>query len=274
MTTDERDKVGAISTSMDECIANCAAPLTASGNCEGERDSSDRRGYNDNPIEDGSGNLYKNCDKICLTPGMPGYNELMPTDGTPYNPLVHGCRTSVQCKSCGKVRVNIPKNSGEWKTQTRGGVEKRFWQPITKLRNGIGYAKERLTECEQKRIQGIHNDTCPADSWTPEERERKMAASYQSYGDRDENTTEVKPKHASDTDTGNMFLDVTNPEHIGQRDLSLEDYYNRQLLNKYSENRLGGSKSAYTDTYKPDGEKKSRVILTAYGNYFNDIINL
>ena len=86
-----------------------------------------------------------------------------------------------------------------------------------------------------------------------------MTASYQSYNDEDEEAAEVKPKHASDTDTGNMFLDVTNPDHIGQKDLSLEDYYNRQLLNKYSENRLGGSKSAYTDKYKPDkGQKKPR----------------
>ena len=110
-----------------------------------------------------------------------------------------------------------------------------------------------------KRMQGLHKDTCPTDSWTPDERQRKMTASYQSYNNEDEEAAEVKPKHASDTDTGNMFLDVTNPDHIGQKDLSLEDYYNRQLLNKYSENRLGGSKSAYTDTYKPDkGQKKPR----------------
>ena len=140
-------------------------------------------------------------------------------------------------------------------------MEKRFWQPTfdwdpnnPNAGGAVGYADRNLTRCEMGRIQGEHNETCPADSWTAEERQRKMAASYQSHDS--DNIVEIKPKHASDTDTGNMFLDVTNPEHIGRRDLSLEDYYNRQLLNKYSENRLGGSKSAYTDTYKPDEGKK------------------
>ena len=258
-TADEQDKVGAVSTSMDSCVANCAAPVKASGRCEGERDGGDRRGYNDNPITDASGNYYKNCDNICLTPGMDGYVEKMPTDGTPYNPLVHGCRTSAQCKSCGIVKVDIPKDSGEWVEKERGGVFKRYWEPKNTASDPTGYANQNLTQCEMKRIQGLHEDTCPADSWTVDERERKMAASYQSYNDEDDEKEEVTAKHASDTDTGNMFLDVTNPDHIGKKDLSLEDYYNRQLLNKYSENRLGGSKSAYTDTYKPDkGQKKPR----------------
>ncbi len=70
----------------------------------------------------------------------------------------------------------------------------------------------------------------------------------------------------ADTTTGNMFLDINNPSHIGQKDMSLEDYYNRRILNNNKENRLGGSKSSYTEQYKPDNKRKIQ--------YFNSVWKL
>ena len=48
--------------------------------------------------------------------------------------------------------------------------------------------------------------------------------------------------------------------------MSLEDYYNRRILNNNKENRLGGSKSLYTDQYKPDNKRKIQ--------YFNSVWKL
>ena len=49
--------------------------------------------------------------------------------------------------------------------------------------------------------------------------------------------------------------------------MSLEDYYNTMLTIKNSENRLGGSKTAYTNRYRPQNR---------YGNirFFNSIWKL
>ena len=50
---------------------------------------------------------------------------------------------------------------------------------------------------------------------------------------------------------GSSYTDMTNNMDIGQTDLSLDDYYKRNLLKSKVENRLGGSDNAYTKTYKP-----------------------
>ena len=50
---------------------------------------------------------------------------------------------------------------------------------------------------------------------------------------------------------GSPYTDMTNNMDIGISDLSLDDYYKRNLLKSKVENRLGGSSNAYTQTYKP-----------------------
>ena len=64
-----------------------------------------------------------------------------------------------------------------------------------------------------------------------------------------------------------MFLDINNPHDTGTQDMSLEDYYKRRLLINSGENRLGGSKSAYTNQYKPQNR---------FGNirFFNSVWKL
>ena len=44
---------------------------------------------------------------------------------------------------------------------------------------------------------------------------------------------------------------MSNSMDIGQPDLSLDDFYKRNILKSKVENRLGGSENAYTKTYKP-----------------------
>mgnify|MGYP001194666273 CR=1 FL=1 len=47
------------------------------------------------------------------------------------------------------------------------------------------------------------------------------------------------------------YTDMSNSMDIGQPDLSLDDFYKRNILKSKVENRLGGSENAYTKTYKP-----------------------
>ena len=59
-----------------------------------------------------------------------------------------------------------------------------------------------------------------------------------------EDSIQSNQQNIADTTKSNMFLDITNANHIGERDDSLEDYYKRRILNNSIENRLGGSSDA------------------------------
>ena len=65
---------------------------------------------------------------------------------------------------------------------------------------------------------------------------------------------------------GSSYTDMTNNMDIGQTDLSLDDYYKRNLLKSKVENRLGGSDNAYTKTYKPlNPDARPKFFNSAWG---------
>ena len=65
---------------------------------------------------------------------------------------------------------------------------------------------------------------------------------------------------------GSPYTDMTNNMDIGQKDLSLDDFYKRNLLKSKVENRLGGSNNAYTKTYKPlNPEARPKFFNSAWG---------
>ena len=262
-----------VQTNTAKCPKNCVKPQKVGGNCIGADDPTDRRGYNDNPCERADNTLFKKCNHKCLTPGMPGYQELMPTNMDDYNLESHGCRNDTQCQECGRIDVDISNSSGIWKYLDKGasGI-KRLWQlhslKFDDSNKAQGYLEDYMTKCEQDRMEGTHKNSCPADLWTPEERQRKKAEAMAEVNSSEDEKINVKAKsNKADTSTGNMFLDITNPSHIGKKDMSLEDYYTRRILNNNSENRLGGSKTAYTKQYKPDN--KGRKV-----HYFNSVWKL
>ena len=255
-----------------KCPKNCVKPQDIGGDCIGADDPTDRRGYNDNPCERKDKSLFKKCNHKCLMPGMSGYEDLMPANMDDYKLEEHGCRNDAQCKECGRIDVDISSSSGFWKYIDKGaGIVKRIWHlhslKFDDSNKATGYMQGYITKCEQERMQGIHKNSCPADLWSVEERQRKRAeAMAAAEGKEDEETTGAAMSHNADTSTGNMFLDINNPSHIGEKDMSLEDYYSRRILNNNNENRLGGSKTAYTRQYRPD--KKRKV------HYFNSVWKL
>ena len=266
-----------VQTNTAKCPKNCVKPEKVNSNCTGATDPLDRRGYNDNPCERANKTIFKNCNHKCLIPGMKDYKNLMPANMADYKVELHGCRYDSQCNDCGRVAVDISSSSGIWEYVKKGETAvKRFWKQhsikFDDSNKPKGYLQGYITKCEQERMQGTHKNSCPADLWTPEERKRKkaeaLAAVKKSEGENKEekaNTVTAMSNNA-DTTTGNMFLDVTNPSHIGKKDMSLEDYYNRRILNNKKENRLGGSKSSYTEQYKPDNKRKIQ--------YFNSVWKL
>lgn len=259
-------------TNTAKCPKNCVKPQDIGGDCIGADDPTDRRGYNDNPCERKDKSLFKKCNHKCLMPGMSGYEDLMPANMDDYKLEEHGCRNDAQCKECGRIDVDISSSSGFWKYIDKGaGIVKRIWHlhslKFDDSNKATGYMQGYITKCEQERMQGIHKNSCPADLWSVEERQRKRAeAMAAAEGKEDEETTAAAMSHNADTSTGNMFLDINNPSHIGEKDMSLEDYYSRRILNNNNENRLGGSKTAYTRQYRPD--KKRKV------HYFNSVWKL
>jgi len=273
----QHDPTG-VQTGTTKChIENCVKPDKVGGGCIGETDPTDRRGYNDNPIEKSDKSLYKSCNHKCLLPGTAGYKDLMPSNMADYKVEVHGCRTDTQCNACGRVAVDVPSDSGFWKYINKGAMGiKRYWEQhnlkFDDSNKATGYLQGYITKCEQERMQGTHKKSCPADLWTPEERDRKKAESLAAVKKSEEENKEEEANtvnamsNNADTTTGNMFLDINNPSHIGQKDMSLEDYYNRRILNNNKENRLGGSKSSYTEQYKPDNKRKIQ--------YFNSVWKL
>ena len=65
---------------------------------------------------------------------------------------------------------------------------------------------------------------------------------------------------------GSPYTDMSNSLDTGKKDLSLDDFYKRNLLKSKVENRLGGSSNAYTKTYKPlNPEARPKFFNSAWG---------
>ena len=150
------------------------------------------------------------------------------------------------------------------KKNANGTFDIKFDNGVTK----IGMKKSEFkgilagSKCEWDKLQGLHNKECSDTTITGYVSLNGQEATT------DTSTTETPNNvNAADTTMANMFLDINNPHDTGKKDMSLEDYYNTMLTIKNSENRLGGSKTAYTNIYRPQNK---------YGNirFFNSIWKL
>ena len=220
-------------TSTGTCSLNCAAPTKITGSCEGVSDISN------NPFAkdvDGTIKYYKACPYTCLGPQDSGWNDYGPATGIDYSGNIHGCRYTQQCKQCGTVDIEA---DGVMKETIKPNGEYKYeWVGATSIEtSALPFDQNRqLTQCEIDKMQGLHNNNCPP----PTE-----------YTSQEESDNYNGTVNAADTTMANMFLDINNPNDTGTQDMSLEDYYNKRLLINSGENRLGGSKSAYTNKYKP-----------------------
>ena len=221
-------------TSTGTCSLNCAAPTKITGSCEGVST------LNPNPFaKDISGTIkyFKSCPYTCLGRQDTGWKDYGPVQGITYDKDIHGCRYTQQCKNCGTVDIEA---QGEMKEKRdAGGNYDYVWKDAESTETrALPFGQNRqLTQCEIDKMQGLHNNNCPPPT------------KYTSQEEDNYNTDGTV--NAADTTMANMFLDINNPHNTGTRDMSLEDYYNRRLLINSGENRLGGSKSAYTNKYKP-----------------------
>lgn len=226
-------------TSTGTCSLNCAAPTKITGSCEGVSIT------NTNPFAkdvDGTIKYFKACPYTCLGPQDAAWNDYGPAQGVDYSGNLHGCRYTQQCKQCGTVDIEV---NGEMKEKIKSdGTYEYEWVDATSTEtNALPFDQNRqLTQCEIDKMQGLHNNNCPP----PTE--------YTSRKESEDNSNESGQVNAADTTMANMFLDINNPHDTGTKDMSLEDYYNKRLLINSGENRLGGSKSAYTNKYKPQNK--------------------
>jgi len=250
-------------TSTGTCSLNCAAPTKITGSCEGNKvpttskSAAFRIAKGPHPFAkdvDGTIKYFKACPYTCLGPQDAAWNDYGPAQGVDYSGNLHGCRYTQQCKQCGTVDIEA---HGEMKETIENGEYKYTWVDATSTEtNALPFDQNRqLTQCEIDKMQGLHNNNCPP----PTE--------YTSREESEDNSNESGQVNAADTTMANMFLDINNPHDTGTKDMSLEDYYNRRLLINSGENRLGGSKSAYTNKYKPQNK---------YGNirFFNSVWKL
>ena len=249
-------------TSTGTCSLNCAAPTKITGSCEGNKvpttskSAAFRIAKGPHPFAkdvDGTIKYFKACPYTCLGPQDAAWNDYGPAPGVDYSGNLHGCRYTQQCKQCGTVDIEV---NGEMKEKIKSdGTYEYEWVDATSTEtNALPFDQNRqLTKCEIDKMQGLHNNNCPP----PTE--------YTSRKESEDNSN--GQVNAADTTMANMFLDINNPHDTGTKDMSLEDYYNRRLLINSGENRLGGSKSAYTNKYKPQNK---------YGNirFFNSVWKL
>ena len=93
----------------------------------------------------------------------------------------------------------------------------------------------------------------PKGTYNNTQMEKKLEEMKKKYGTQNANNTDDKEtkksissneQNIADTTKSNMFTDITNASNVGKKDMSLEDYYQRRILNNNTENRLGGSKQA------------------------------
>ena len=233
------------------CSLNCAAPTKVSGDCEGVST------LNPNPFaKDISGTIkyFKSCPYTWLGRQDTGWKDYGPVQGITYDKDIHGCRYSQQCKQCGTVDIEMQGEMKE-KIDANGQYDYEWVDAASTETKALPFGQNRqLTQCEIDKMQGLHNNNCPPPTYT-------------NKGFSGENYNSDGTVNAADTTMANMFLDINNPHDTGTLDMSLEDYYNRRLLINSGENRLGGSKSAYTNKYKPQNR---------YGNirFFNSVWKL
>lgn len=220
-----------------------------------------------------------------------------------YNKEIHGCRTKEDCSaSCGKVDVEAKGKMKEtykfvdpssskitWvdeKPKDYKGEIKMVWEPEGSgsffTQNRVGQAvkakiDDSTTYVKGKIIKKNTNGTFDIKFDNGVTKIGMKKSEFKGINELDDgknarffgSSNNDKPNNvnAADTTMANMFLDINNPHDTGKKDMSLEDYYSKQLTIKNSENRLGGSKTAYTNIYRPQNR---------YGNiqFFNSIWKL
>ena len=224
-------------TTYKHCPKNCAKPTMVGGNCVAG-----------NPIEtkdkNGKVGYFKKCSYHCLGPNDKGYEHVVVGTNERYHPKKHGCRYTSQCGQCGDLRVkgkskwySLVQVFGRFVEEDKGGVKKRYFVEDTNQK--LSQAKINKLE-EMKRKYGSANNVPENDKKT-------------------ENSIKSNEKNIADTSKGNMFTDITNAKHIGKKDMSLEDYYQRRILNNNTENRLGGSKQALDKLKKMPQDDNGKV---------------
>lgn len=231
---------------IGKCPENCSKPTKITGNCQ-----------SGNPIEttvDGETKYYKKCSYKCLGLGESNYKDLQPKKGEKYqldgdgniDVDIHGCRTSTQCGECPDELVEI---KGKFVEQNIGGVIKRSFVEDEKPKQDRSKFDEMNKKLNEMKSKYGANDNS-------------------SYNNEEKKSIESNEQNAADTTRSNMFLDITNANHIGQKDNSLEDYYKRKILNNNTENRLGGSKSAMEYLKKMPEDNNGKV------TFFNSVWTL
>tara|TARA_X000000368_G_C23058038_1_gene725076 strand:+ start:8011 stop:9975 length:1965 start_codon:yes stop_codon:yes gene_type:complete len=207
-----------------------------------------------------------------------------------YNKEIHGCRTKEDCSaSCGKVEVEAKGKMKETylyvdpKTKKTTWVDKQptnykgeikmVWEPEGSAgfftQNRVGQSiKAKIdgstTYVNGKIIKKNTNGTFDIKFDNGVTKIGMKKSDFKGINELDSgknarfhgssNTDKPNKVNAADTTMANMFLDINNPHDTGKKDMSLEDYYNKQLTIKNSENRLGGSKTAYTNRYRPQNK--------------------
>ena len=297
---------GVTQTTAKTCnLKNCIAPIKVDGRCEGANGFKNNNPIQ--KIINGYKKFFKKCEYKCLRPeptNQPNYVDTglwdkdangalkvkMYGTNSNYNKAIHGCRTKNDCSaSCGKVEVEA---KGKMKEVTTNGEIKMVWEPEG---SGLFFKQNRVGQAVKAKIDGsstyvngkiiktnangtfdiqFDNGVTKIGMTKSEFEELMTNEEYTSLNGQEARTetatsaTETQNKvNAADTTMANMFLDINNPNDVGKKDMSLEDYYNKQLTIKNSENRLGGSKTAYTNRYRPQNK---------YGNirFFNSVWKL
>lgn len=231
---------------IGKCPENCSKPTKITGNCQ-----------SGNPIEtvvDGETKYYKKCSYKCLGSGESNYKDLQPKRGEKYqldsdgniNVDIHGCRTSNQCGECPEELVEI---KGKFVEQNIGGVIKR------------SFVEDEKPPEDRSKFDKMNKSL-------NEMRSKYGAGNNSSYNNEEKDSIKSNEQNSADTTKSNMFLDITNANHIGQKDNSIEDYYKRRILNNNTENRLGGSKDAMKYLKKMPEDNNGKV------SFFNSVWTL
>ncbi len=121
------------------------------------------------------------------------------------------CRSDYHCGKCGIKLVEV---KGEYKEEeSEDGTIKKYFQ-LDELSNFSRY--------------NVNNNIDTATGESIETNQENAADTSQS-------------SLYTDTSDATIYNDIGNPSDIGMVDNSLEDYYRRQILDRDTENRLGGS---------------------------------
>tara|TARA_B100000963_G_scaffold348556_2_gene356333 strand:+ start:11517 stop:12320 length:804 start_codon:yes stop_codon:yes gene_type:complete len=223
------------------CPENCVKPKKTSGNCA-----------TGNPIEtkDSTGitKFFRKCSYTCLGPNDKGHKTFDLGVDEKYNVRKHGCRSTEQCGKCGSVKVNrkgkdlwydLVQVNGSYVEQKKGNIIKRYF--VEKPENKLDQNKMKKLD-ELKKKYGAQNTS--GNNKDDKETKKSISSNQQNI---------------ADTTRSNMFTDITNASNVGKKDMSLEDYYQRRILNNNTENRLGGSKQALKYLKKMPQDNNGKV---------------